>query len=63
MLERVFRPWKGLPRAMVEPPPLEVAKNPLDVALEDVVNAMGSWLKVGFDDLNDFSNLNYSMIL
>jgi len=35
--ERVVRHWTRLPRAVVESPSVEGFKNPVDVALQDVV--------------------------
>lgn len=32
-MEKVVRPWEGLPRAVVESPPLEESKEQLEMAL------------------------------
>lgn len=37
ILHRMDRPWKGLPREVVEPPSLVALKRCVDVALEDLV--------------------------
>ena len=36
-MEMVVSHWKGLPRAVLESPPLEVSKRCVDVALRHVV--------------------------
>lgn len=51
-LERVGRPWQGLPAEVVEPPPLEVSEERLDVALSALVQLTMCWsktLEVSFD--------------
>jgi len=36
-MDRVVRDWNGLPKDVVESPPLEVVRGHVDVALRDVV--------------------------
>ena len=36
-MERLVKHWKGLPREVVEPPPLEVFKRYMIMALRDIV--------------------------
>jgi len=59
--EKMIKHWNRLPRKVVEPPPMEVFKERVDVAQSDTVqwgNTGDRWM-VGLDILEVFSNLNY----
>lgn len=50
--ERIVKPWKGLPREVLELPSPEVLGRHIDMALGDDVSGLAVlWLMVGLSDL------------